>query len=624
MFGIFSNKAAVRMQRAASGLNTRRFKVWKMAENPLLGKSEKEIHRIILLSNIEVAYRYASLVTSSLGPQGFHKIIVDEDNFIIVTRDGRTIFENTHVDHPVEGLLLELAKTQDEEAGDGTTTAVVLTGELLKNAVELLDLGVHPTTIIEGYKKAAKESIRIMEGLAVVMRDERSLRSVARSALNNKMLAPYKEFFAELIVEAVLSTLEDGKANAENIVLERVQGGSIKDTQLLRGVLVEAKVVLPNMPSKVENPKIALIGTNIGPPVGTLGELAIEVELSSPEELEKLERSRYSFSALKDIVKHLRDLGVNVVLCRKEISSAAMHYFAENGIMALRNIKLKTLEKVSKLTHGKIILNAATATESDLGCAEIAEERKIGDFNFIFIGYNDASATDARNTGVVTILVRGGTKQVVDETYRTIHDAVRAVVNAYNEAVLPGGGAVEVEVAQQLRKLALSESTKLQLSMLAFVKSLEAIPEILAKNSGFDHISILLELRRAHANGKRYHGFDVLNGDIANMLERGVLEPLKVKRQVIKGALETAQLILRSDDFIPKRELEDVEEALIRKDVAKAREHGFDIEKPYREAVKFFGRQNVLDAIRICGWRSVEEVTGIVTGKKFETKAAEK
>ena len=587
-----------------------------MAENPLLGKSEKEIHRIILLSNIEVAWRYASLVASSLGPQGFHKIIVDEDNFIIVTRDGRTIFENTHVDHPVEGLLLELAKTQDEEAGDGTTTAVILAGELLKNAIELLELGIHPTTIIEGYKKAASESTRILEELAVVMRDGRSLRSVAKSALNNKMLASYKEFFAELIVKAVLSTLEDGKADAENITLERVQGGSVRDTQLLRGVLVEAKVVLPNMPSSVENPKIALVGTSIGPPVGTLGELAVEVELSGPEELEKLERSRYSFSALENIVRRLHDLGANVVLCRKDISSAAMHYFAENGMMALRNIKLKTLEKISRLTGGKIILDAMAAAKSDLGRAKLAEERGIGDVNFVFIGSPDAAA--AR---VVTILVRGGTKQVVDEAYRTINDAVRAVVNAYNGAVLPGGGAVEVELAQQLRRLALSEDTKLQLSMLAFAKSLEVIPEILARNGGFDHISVLLELRRAHAAGKRHHGLDVLGGGVANMLERGVLEPLKVKRQAIRGALETVQLILRSDDFIPKRELEDVEEALIKRDVARAREHGFDIEKPYREAVKLFGRQNVLDAIRLCGWRSVEEITGIVAGKKFETKS---
>lgn len=588
-------------------------------KNPLIGKTEKEIHRLIIESNIKVANMFSSLITSTFGPVGLHKIIVDEDNFIIVTRDGRTILQNTHTDHPIEGLLLELAKSQDEEAGDGTTSAVILAAELLNKALSLMSEGLHPTTIIEGYRLAAKEGIKAMEELAVPIKNEGEkkkkeiLRRVTKTALNNKHFIHYKNFFAEMVVEAVLRTVdfEKGEANAntDNIYLERVQGKGLRDSEVYEGLLIETRIVMPGMPTHLKNCKVALLDADLSAEAFSQGKLTIGFNLKDPEQIE---RNRYSYSLLKDTMESIAASGVNVLINHKGIDSIATHFFAEKGIIVLRDIKMENIKKIARLVGAKIVSDPASLFPSDLGHADEVEERKIGDFYFVVV--------HKKNAKVVTLLMRGGTKQVVDEVYRTIHDAVHTTVNAFNSSILPGGGAIEVEIAHKLRKYALTDKTRRQFSILAFADSLEVVAKTLAKNSGLDPLLLLLELRSEHSKGRKYYGLDVNTTEIADMMERGIIEPLKMKIEIIKGTMGTVQLILRSDDYIPKKGLKEIEEDLIKADIMEAVEAGKvreDIEEAYREAIKWFGREHVKDAIKLQGWEKVKKVTEMYSGKKF-------
>ncbi|MHC1583016.1 MAG: TCP-1/cpn60 chaperonin family protein, partial [Candidatus Syntropharchaeia archaeon] len=406
-------------------------------QNPLIGKPEKEVHRIILMSNIEVAHLFSDLVKSSLGPMGSHKIIIDEDNFIIVTRDGRTIFDNIHVDHPIEGALLELAKAQDKEAGDGTTSAVVFASALLDEAAKLIKDGLHPTLVIRGYADAAKAAVKKLESIARPAKDREMLKNVIKSSLNSKLLSGYKEMFTDMILNAV-SFVSNGEIDPKNIHLERVQGRGIGDTELFEGMIIESRTIIPHMPKKIENGKILLLDTDLA--VEILGDKLQEIEwnLVNSDDLEKIQRS-YDF--LGTTIQKIHSVGTKVLLNHRNLDSYMLTRLAESGILALRNVKMEDLKKISRITGAKIVSDIKSISEEDVGFVECVEEKKVGDYNFVFI--------KGSRKGCVSFMIRGGSKQVVDETYRTLHDAIHTIVNVFNyNFIVPGGGATEVCLAQ--------------------------------------------------------------------------------------------------------------------------------------------------------------------------------
>jgi chaperonin GroEL (HSP60 family) len=507
-------------------------------------KSERSIHERVINSNIVVAKSFVELIKSTLGPLGLHRIIVDDDNFILVTRDGRTIFDNIEVIHPVEKLLVELTRAVDSEAGDGTTSAVILAGELLSNAEKLISAGFHPSIIIEGYKKAAERATQLLNELSVEGSRE-MMRKAAFTALNSKTLDLHKEMFADLIIEAILLAMEDGYAHPQDVHFERVEGKSTMDTELFPGIIVESSVIVPHMPSSVENARIALLnaGIAIGDGGGWSKKKERSVELNLEEDgIEKMHRSTFNF--YETIARGIVSSGANVVINQRSINNVVLEYLGKHEILAIADARKADVENVSTATGAKIVSDIDSLRLEDLGFADKVEERRIGDFKFVFI-----------NAKAATILIRGGSRQVVDETYRTFHDALHSAANALNDRILPGGGASEEYVANSLRKYAFSIETREQFAVMAFADSLEAIPRTLASNSGEDPIEAIMELRRKHADGGRFQGLNTSQPSlqIIDVLEEGIIDPLITKKQIIKCATETAQIILRADDYIPKK-----------------------------------------------------------------------
>ena len=564
--------------------------------NPLLDKSEKEIHRIIQDSNITVAKSFADLVRSSLGPLGAHKIIIDEDGFIIVTRDGRTIFENICVDHPIEGMMLELAKVQDEIAGDGTTSVVILAGELLSRAKELLMTGLHPSNIVKGYTMAMQEAILILNELAMPLssQDKRSLLPVARTSLNSKILAGYRDIFADMVVDAVLRSKD-----AKNIYFQSSTGGSIRDIFLFNGMIIENRTLVPHMQNTVENPKILLLNAklklyDVKRKLGGAVDLILEAG-----QITKMHMAE--FAIFSEIAEMINRLGVNAVLNSRKMDPVAMDFFRKAGIFAVRNLPSENLMRISELTGGRIVSDIDEVREEDLGHAKSIREEQIGDHRFILIEKEDSP--------VVTVMIRGGTKQMVDEVRRTLNDAIQTTIHTLEDrSILPGGGAVEVEVAARLRHFAYTIRSKEQLAVLAFADALESIPRILATNSGMDMVSTIISLKHEHSAGRISAGINAEEGKIVDTLEQGIIEPLGMKRQVIQGATMTAIMILRVDDFIPRKDLKKRGEDLTKEDIKVALKAEKDVEEAYREAVRLFGRKNVRDMIKVYGWESVPRV----------------
>ncbi|MHC1570201.1 MAG: thermosome subunit alpha [Candidatus Syntropharchaeales archaeon] len=572
--------------------------------NPLLDKSEKEIHKIIQESNITVAKSFSDLVRSSLGPLGAHKIIIDEDGFIIVTRDGRTIFDNICVDHPIEGMMLELSMLQDDIAGDGTTSVVILAGELLTRAQELLEKGLHPSNIVNGYTLAMHEATLILNELAVAVSSEEKkiLLQIARTSLNSKILAGYRDLFADMVVEAVLRTRDD-----RNIYFESSTGGSIRDIYLFNGMILENRTLVPHMQSSIQDPKILLLNSKLklqdakhrlGGAVDLLLEAGQITRMHMAE-----------FAIYSEIVQKIGELGVNVVLNSRKMDPVAMDFFRKAGIFAVRNLPSENLRRIADLTGGKIISEFGEIGEDDLGSANSIKEEQIGDHRFILIEKEDSP--------VLTVMIRGGTKQMVDEVKRTLNDAIQTTIHTFEDRhILPGGGAIEVEVASRLRKYAYTIQSKEQLAVLAFADALESIPKILAINSGMDPISTLISLKREHAGGEISAGIDAEGELIVDTIERGIIEPLGMKRQVIHGAAMTAIMILRVDDFIPRKDLEKRKADLTKEDIKVALKSDKDVEDAYRDAVNLFGRKNVRDMVKVYGWESVPRVLNKWYGKE--------
>ncbi len=497
-------------------------------------------------SNIMAAKAMATIVRSTLGPMGMDKMLVDDLGDIVITNDGATIVKEMNVEHPAAKMVVEVAKTQDDEVGDGTTTAVVLTGELLSNAEKLLDQGVHSTVISHGYRLAAAKAQEALAniGKPISINDKQKLKKVAATSMTGKSVGELRDFLAEIAVNAVTQVADktDGKPeiDLDNIQVEKKQGNSVTDTELIQGIVIDKEVVHSGMPKKVENAKIALID---GAFEIKKTETDAEIQIKDPMQLQAFIEQEEK--TLKDLVDAVVASGANVLLCQKGIEDLPQHYLAKAGILAVRRVKESDMKKLAKATGAKVVTNIKELSKEDLGHAKVVEEKKISGDEMIFI-------KECKNPKAVSILVRGGTEHVVDEAERSIHDAVCVVAAAIDSGrYVPGGGAAEIEIAKELRRYADTIGGREQLAVNAFADALEIIPRTLAESAGMDAIDTLVSLRAKHDKKEGLgQGVSVLEGKINDMLSKNVIEPAKLKSQVIKSASEVAEMILRIDDVI--------------------------------------------------------------------------
>ncbi len=511
--------------------------------------TERETGRGAQKKNIEVAKAIADAVRTTLGPKGMDKMLVDSLGDIVITNDGATILKEIDVAHPVGKMMVEVAKVQDTEVGDGTTSAVVLAGELLHKAEELLEQNVHPTIITNGYRLAAEKALELLPELGIKVDSDELLKEIAMTAMTGKNVAEAKEYLADIAVKAVKAVAEekDGKTavNVDNIKVEKKQGGGIKDTELIDGVILDKEKVHPRMPKVVKDAKIALINTGFEV---KKTEISAKIEITDPTQIQAFLDEEQK--EIKKMVDKVKEVGANVVFCQKAIDDIAQHYMAKYGIYAVRRVKKSDMAKLAKATGAKIITNLDDLTPEDLGYAEIVEERKIGDDNMTFV-------RGCKNPKSVSILIRGGTEHVVDEAERALHDALKVVGVALEDGyAVAGGGATDIELALRLREYAPSVGGREQLAIEKFADALEIIPRTLAENAGLDAIDIIMKLKAEHQAGKKYAGIDVFEGKIVDMVERKVIEPMRVKKQAIESATEVATMILRIDDVIAAKKSE--------------------------------------------------------------------
>jgi len=496
-------------------------------------------------ANIMAARIVAETVKSSLGPKGMDKMLVDNFGDATITSDGRTILDEMDIQHPAAKMMVEVAKTQDNEAGDGTTTAVVLAGELLNKAEELIGKNVHPTIIIDGYKKASEKALELLEKIAIPTgsKAEEYMKKTAMTSMASKLVAEHREHLAELAVKAILEVAEkeDGKykADVDDVKVEKKPGESLNDTKLIQGIVLDKEVAHSGMPKRVEKAKIALLDAALEI---EKTEFDAKINIESPEQMEAFLKQEEGM--LKEMVEKIATVGANVVLCQKGIDDMAQHFLARKGILATRRIKKSDMEKLAKATGGKIITNLDAIDSADLGYASLVEERKIGEDKMTFV-------EGCKHPRAVTILIRGGTERIVDEAERSVHDALCVVRDVVEEPkILAGGGAPELEVSRMLRKYAETLPGREQLAVKSFAEAFEAVPITLTENAGLDPIDILSELRAQHEKGETWAGIEVHSGKVQDMTEAGVFEPLAVKKQIIKSATEAASMILKIDDVI--------------------------------------------------------------------------
>jgi thermosome len=497
-------------------------------------------------ANIAAARAIAETLKTTLGPRGMDKMLVDSLGDVTITNDGATILDEMDVQHPAAKMLVEIAKAQDEEVGDGTTTVVVLTGELLKRAEELMAKNIHPTVIIDGYGKALEFCQKELEKLSlpVSLQDEELLKLIAKTSMHAKVVSAARDYLAELAVKAVKQIVEErnGKlvADVDQVQLIKKQGGSVMDTKLIQGIIVDKEVVHTGMPKRIENAKIALLDC---PLEVEKTEIDAEIRISDPAQMKAFIEEEEKI--LKGMVEKIKSVGANVVFCQKGIDDVAQHYLAKAGILAARRVKKSDMEKLARATGARIATNVEDLTPNDLGYAELVEERKIADEKLIFV-------ENCKNPRSVAILIRGGLEKFVDEAERALKDALSTVARAIEWGrYIPGGGAIEVELAKRLREYAAKVGGKEQLAIEAFASALEAIPRTLAENGGHDPIDVMMTLRAEHEKeGNYYVGVDVYTGKPADMLKMGVIEPLAVKATALKAATEAAAMILRIDDVI--------------------------------------------------------------------------
>ena len=504
--------------------------------------TQRSVGRDAQRTNIMAAKLVAETVRTTLGPKGMDKMIVDSMGDITVTNDGVTILEEMQIEHPSAKMIVEVAKTQENEVGDGTTTAVVLAGELLKNAETLLDMDVHPAVIARGYRLAADKALEILNDMAekITPRDETVLKQIAMTAMTGKGAEYAKETLSDLAVKAVKLVAEDTlPIDRDNIKIEKRSGGSVEDSELIRGIVIDKERVHASMPRLVKNAKLALIDKEIEI---KKTEIDAKIEITSPDQLQAFLDQEEKM--LRTMVDKIAESGANVLVCQKGIDDVAQHFLAKKGIYAVRRVSDSDMKKIAKATGGVVVTNLHDLKKEDLGFAGAVEERKIGDDEFTYI-------MECKNPKAVTILVRGGTEHVTNEIERALTDAVGDVAAALRDGkVVAGAGAPEVELAMQLRKYAESLSGREQLAVQSFADSMEVIPRTLIENAGLDPIDIMTELKSAHSKKQKWAGVDVFTGKITDSWKKGVIEPLKIKTQAVSSASEVATMILRIDDVI--------------------------------------------------------------------------
>lgn len=498
--------------------------------------------------NILAGRIIAETVRSTLGPKGMDKMLVDDLGDIVITNDGVTILKEMSVEHPAAKMLIEVAKTQEKEVGDGTTSAVIVAGELLRKAEELLDQNVHPTMVIKGYQLALGKVQEILKDMATVVDadDKELLKKIAMTAITGKGAEKAKGHIAEIIVDAVSSVVdEDGKIDTDLIKIEKKEGIAVEETELIKGILIDKERVNPQMPKKVENAKIALLNCPI-----EIKSTETDAKISITDPTKMMEFIEQEEKMLKDMVEEIKASGANVLVCQKGIDDLAQHYLAKAGILAVRRVKKSDIEKLTKATGANIISNIKDLTADDLGEAGVVAEEKVAGDNMIFV-------KQCKHPKAVTILVRGTTEHVVDEVARAIDDAIGVVSCTIEDGkIVAGGGAVEVETAMRLREFADTVSGREQLAVKGFADALEVIPRTLAENAGLDAIEMLVNLRAKHAGeGSTTFGLNVLTGEVEDMAANGVVEPLRVKTQAIQSATESAEMLLRIDDVIAAEKL---------------------------------------------------------------------
>jgi archaeal chaperonin len=497
-------------------------------------------------NNISAAELIAGVVKTSLGPKGMDKMLVDSMGDVTITNDGATMLKDMDIQHPAAKMIVEISKAVDEEVGDGTTSSVILAGALLGYAEDLIEKGVHPMVIVNGFSRAAGKAQRILDDIAVGVEpeDKATLTKIARTSMASKIVSNQGLVLATLVVDALLQIVEktaEGsfRVDLDNLKVEKKTGGSIKDSSLMAGIILDKEVVHSGMPKRIQKARIALVNSalEIKKP-----EFDTKINISDPAQIRQFLDEETSM--LKRMVDKVRESGANVLVCQKGIDDVAQHYLAKAGILAVRRVKESDMVKLTKATGARMVTGLDGLTKADLGEASLVEERKVQDDKWTFV-------EGCRNPKALTIFIRGGSQRVVDEAERSMHDAIMVVKDVLqNPAIVAGGGAVEEEVSYRLMKWSATVQGREQLAVEKFAEAMESIPLALAENAGFDPIDTQVDLREKHGAGKIWVGVDVLGKGVRDMFEKDVIEPLGVKQQIIKSATECACMLLRIDEVV--------------------------------------------------------------------------
>ncbi|MFW5903946.1 MAG: thermosome subunit beta [Candidatus Saliniplasma sp.] len=499
--------------------------------------------------NIAAAKAIAGAVRTTLGPKGMDKMLVDSIGDVVITNDGATILSEIDIEHPAAKMVVEVAESQDDECGDGTTTVVVLAGEFLKKAEDLIDQNIHPSVIAKGFRIAALEAQKILdeEHIEITIDDDGKLNEIAKTAMTGKAIEGNKDDLASMTVKAVKQIAEkiDGEyvADIDNIKVEKKAGASVDKSEMINGIILDKERLHDRMPKEVKDAKIALLSSALEIKET---EIDAEIEITDPKQLQQFIDEEEE--SIKKMVNKIKDVGANVVLCQKGIDDLAQHYLAKEGIFAIRRVKKSDMKKLAKSTGGNIVTNLVDLEKEDLGGAGLVHEIHVGDSHMTFV-------EEADKGKAVSLLLRGGTDHVVDELERAIHDALKVVSVAIEDgAVLPGGGATEIELSNKLKDFAGTIKGREQLAVNAFADALTIIPRTLAENAGLDGIDVLMGLNTAHEkDGLMRHGIEINSGEIQDMVEAKVIEPFRVKNQAIQAATEVANMILRIDDVVASK-----------------------------------------------------------------------
>jgi thermosome len=493
-------------------------------------------------SNIAAAKAVANAVRSTLGPKGMDKMLIDGMGDIVITNDGATILKEMDIEHPAAKMMVEIAKTQDDEVGDGTTTAVVIAAELLKNAESLLNQHVHPTVIAEGYQQAAVKALEILSTIAISVKptDSAMLKKVAETAISGKGAEAYKGLLCDMVVRAVTMVADpDGTVDIGHVNVQKKVGGKVEDTEIIEGMVIDKERAHPGMPKVVKNAKVLLLNAALE---YKKTEVNAKINISRPDQVQAfLDEDEQMVHTMADKIVAC---GATVVFCQKGIDDVAQHYLTKAGIFAVRRVKKSDIENLARATGATIINSIDVITPGDLGAAGRVEEKKLSGQEMIYV-------SECKNPKAVSIIIRGGSEHVIDELERGVHDALMVVSDVVKDKkIVAGGGAPEIELSLQLRRYASTVGGRIQLAIEAFASAVEIIPRSIAENAGLDPIDMIVAIRAAHEAGNRTFGLDVYEGKPVDMLKTGIVEPLRVKTQAITSAAEAAVMILRIDDVI--------------------------------------------------------------------------